>query len=60
MSLKDLELKGLYGSDRDDLLNEFYIPVLSQSVSYKRIAGFFSSNALAIAAKGISKFIDNG
>ena len=60
MSLKDLNLKGLYDSDRDNLLNDFYIPVLSNSVKYKRIAGFFSSNALAIAAKGISKFIENG
>jgi len=60
MSLKELNLKGLYDSDRDDLLNDFYIPVLSESIYYKRIAGFFSSNALAIAAKGISKFIENG
>lgn len=60
MSLKDLNLNGLYDSDKDDLLNDFYIPALSESKSYKRIAGFFSSNALAIAAKGISKFIENG
>jgi len=60
MSLKDLDLKGLYDSDKDNLLNDFYIPVLSESVSYKRIAGYFCSNALAIAAKGISKFIENG
>tara|TARA_Y100000031_G_scaffold157008_1_gene214926 strand:+ start:4613 stop:6709 length:2097 start_codon:yes stop_codon:yes gene_type:complete len=60
MSLKDLNLKGLYDSDRDNLLNDFYIPVLSESISYKRIAGYFSSNALAIAAKGIKKFVDNG
>ncbi|MBC8500593.1 MAG: DEAD/DEAH box helicase family protein [Nanoarchaeota archaeon] len=60
MSLKDLSLKGLYDSDKDDLLNDFYIPVLSESIIYKRVAGFFSSNALAIAAKGIVKFIENG
>jgi len=59
VSLKDLKLKGLYDSDRDDLLNDFYIPVLSESIVYRRIAGFFSSNALAIAARGISKFIEN-
>jgi superfamily II DNA or RNA helicase len=60
MSLKELSLKGLYDSDKDNLLQDFYIPVLSHAVMYKRIAGFFSSNALAIAAKGISKFIENG
>ncbi len=60
MSLRNLNLKGLYDSDEDDLLADFYIPVLSESISYKRIAGFFSSNTLAIAAKGISRFIENG
>lgn len=60
MTLKDLNLKGLYDSDRDNLLLDFYVPVLSESISYKRIAGFFSSNALAISAKGIQKFIENG
>ena len=60
MSLKDLELKKAYDSDVDDVLNDFYIPALSSSVKYKRLAGFFSSSSLAVAAKGISKFISNG
>lgn len=60
MSLKELNLKGLYDSDSDDLLIDFYIPVLKESIVYKRIAGYFSSNALAISAEGISKFIENG
>jgi hypothetical protein len=57
MGLEKLNLKGLYDSDADDLLLDFYIPVLKESIDYKRIAGYFSSNSLAIAAKGISKFI---
>ncbi|MCG7849267.1 MAG: DEAD/DEAH box helicase family protein [ANME-2 cluster archaeon] len=60
MGLEKLNLKGLYDSDADDLLLDFYIPVLKESIDYKRIAGYFSSNSLAIAAKGISKFIQNG
>jgi superfamily II DNA or RNA helicase len=60
MGLEKLNLKGLYDSDADDLLLDFYIPVLKESIDYKRIAGYFSSNSLAIAAKGISKFILNG
>jgi len=59
MSLKDLSLKRSYDSDSDDILHDFYIPSLSNSIKYKRLAGFFSSNSLAIAAKGISKFILN-
>lgn len=60
MSLKDLDLKKAYDSDVDDVLNDFYIPALSNSVKYKRLAGFFSSSSLAVAAKGISRFISNG
>jgi len=59
MSLKNIVLKGVYNSDKDNLLEDFYIPVLSQSVIYNRIAGYFSSNSLAIAAKGITKLIEN-
>ncbi|MHA1747718.1 MAG: DEAD/DEAH box helicase family protein, partial [Promethearchaeota archaeon] len=59
MSLKEIHLKEAYDSDIDDILREFYIPVLSQSISYQRISGFFSSSTLAITAKGILNFIKN-
>jgi len=59
MGLKELELDGFYDSDERNLLTEFYIPALKESIVYKRIAGYFCSNSLAIAAKGISKFIEN-
>ena len=55
----DLNIKFKYDSDRDDLLNEFYIPVLSESVEYCRMSGFFSSTSLAISAQGINKLIEN-
>lgn len=60
MALEELQLKINYNSDSDDILNEFYIPALSNAVRYKRLAGFFSSTCLAIAAKGIAQFIRNG
>lgn len=60
MGLKALNLKSAYYSDEDNLLLDFYVPVLSKSISYKRIAGYFSSNSLAVAARGISEFINNG
>ena len=59
MSLKNQEFKAAYSSARgDNLLEDFYIRALSNSLIYKRIAGYFSSNALAIAARGISIFIN--
>jgi len=60
MGLKDLDLKISYDSDIDDILNDFYIPALSNSIKYKRSVGFFSSKSLAVAAEGISNFITNG
>jgi superfamily II DNA or RNA helicase len=40
-------------------LEDFYIPVLNEAIEYKRIAGFFSSSSLAIAARGIKGLIKN-
>ena len=57
MSFKDLDIKIKYDSDNDDVLNEFYIPVLSNSVKYLRLSGFFSSTSLAVSAKGLEEFI---
>lgn len=59
MSLKELNLKSVYYSDDCSLLTDFYIPVLSNAVRYDRIAGYFCSNSLAIAARGIAELIKN-
>jgi len=57
--LNNLDLKKVYDSDKDDILNQFYIPVLKESIIYKRISGFFSSTSLLLAAEGIANFINN-
>lgn len=59
MSLKSLPLKKAYSSESDDILHDFYITALQASIEYKRLAGFFSSKSLAIAARGIANFIEN-
>lgn len=59
MSLRDVQLKRAYFSDSDDILHDFYIPALGESTEYMRIAGFFSSSSLAVAARGISGLIKN-
>jgi len=59
MSFKELNLKHSYSSERDDLLNDFYIPILQEARFYRRITGFFSSSSFYLAAKGLSKFIIN-
>ncbi|HKZ82396.1 MAG TPA: helicase-related protein [Anaerolineae bacterium] len=59
MSLRDYPFRIYYGP-ADDPLNNFYIPALSASVRYDRSAGFFSSTALAVAAAGVARLIQNG
>lgn len=62
MTLKDLGLDqraGIFDSDRDNLLESFYIPCLNQSVRYFRSAGYFCSNALALAVTGIEGLLRN-
>jgi hypothetical protein len=58
MRLRDHPFKIFY-SVADDRLHDFYIPALSASTHYERSAGFFSSSALAIAATGVARLIQN-
>lgn len=60
MTLKSICLKKVYSSDNDDILRDFYIPALAASIEYNRLAGFFSSTSLAIAARGILGLVKNG
>ena len=59
MGFRDLKLLPSYNSNTDDVLNDFYIKALNKAVSYKRIAGFFSSASLAISAQGIGGLLKN-
>lgn len=60
MSFMDLELKPEYRSRLDNVIRDFYVPVLKQSVMYKRAVGFFSSSALLSLTVGISGLVNNG
>lgn len=57
--LRELKLKAVYRSEYDNILEDFYIPALSVSVTYDRAVGFFSASMLSYAAQGLSAFIDN-
>lgn len=59
MSFRSLKLKHSYSSEKDDLLESFYVPVLGEAVSYKRITGYFSSSSFLTAAAGLTQFIKN-
>ena len=60
MSFKDLSIQKQYKTYKNDIIKEFYTPVLRQAVLYQRAVGFFSSTALIDLTKGISGMIRNG
>ncbi|MCY4653296.1 MAG: phospholipase D-like domain-containing protein, partial [Dehalococcoidia bacterium] len=57
--LRGVPWRASYASS-DSPLDSFYIPALERSVGYYRIAGFFSSAALSVAATGIASMISRG
>lgn len=56
MSLKNLNIKSIYRK-KDDVLNSFYIPVLKEAASYKRVSAYFSSDVLKLYSKGLASFV---
>ena len=55
--LRDVALKGVYKSDEDNILEDFYMPALSAARTYDRAVGFFSASTLSYAAQAISTFV---
>jgi superfamily II DNA or RNA helicase len=51
--------KAVYRSETDNLLEDFYLPALRQSVAYDRAVGFFSATMLSYAAQGITSLVKN-
>lgn len=54
----DIEIK--YTSERNDIISEFYTPVLSRSKEYKRAVGYFTSQILIEYVSGLLDFYKNG
>lgn len=53
------DIRPSYGTS-DDVVDGFYVPLLSRSRSYDRVAGYFTSWGLAIAARGLAEFVAGG
>lgn len=60
MGYRSIHILRGYKTNKNDVVREFYIPALKQSVLYKRAVGFFSSSALIDLSSGISGLIKNG
>ena len=55
-TFRDITNQLKFESSRDNILKDFYVPVLKRAKKYDRMAGFFSSSSLAIAVNGFSEF----
>ena len=60
VSLQDISFNDTYWSGENDLINEFYIPCLTESIEYCRAVGYFSSSILCYITNGLFPFIQNG
>lgn len=55
--LRNLPLQLSYRTGRGDMVKDFFVPCLSQSVLYRRAAGYFTSSGLGLAARGIASLV---
>lgn len=60
MGLQDHIIKKEYRSLIDNVIQDFYIPLLKEAVVYKRAVGFFSSSSLVEISKGIATMAASG
>ena len=60
MSFKDEKIELSYKSiGGNNILNDFLLPLMNQTVSYKRSVGFFSSSVFELIKNGVDKIKEN-
>ncbi len=59
LTLRDLPLKQEYRSDRDDVVSEFFIPCLTNSIQYDRTIEFISVKSLSTLTFGLENIQDH-
>ena len=59
MTLRDLSLKQEYRSDRDDVVSEFFIPCLTNSIQYDRAVESISIKSLSTLTFGLGNMQDH-
>jgi SNF2 family DNA or RNA helicase len=57
--LINLTIKPLYNSAKDNIISDFYNPVLSKTTEYRRVSAYFDSNIITMYSKGIEHIVDN-
>jgi superfamily II DNA or RNA helicase len=60
LSLQNIGIKDHYRSDRDNLILDFYLPCLSETILYSRAVGYFSSTSIVAVSQGLAALIEAG
>jgi len=58
-SFTDLELPRVIDTSSDNVMKDFYIPLLSRAVEYRRGVGYFTTNWVRSAARGVAELAEN-
>lgn len=56
----ELNIPRVIDTSSSDLMEEFYIPLLSQSALYRRGVGYFTTNWVRSAARGLAELAEKG
>ena len=59
MPLDKDSIKATYSTDKDNILGNFYLPVLKNATRYDRAVGYFSTEALLWILQGLDGLIKN-
>ena len=60
MSLRTVSFQDTYWSGENDLIKEFYVPCMEESIEYCRAAGYFHSSIFCYITNGVYPFIQHG
>ncbi|MFH8752857.1 DEAD/DEAH box helicase family protein [Streptomyces rimosus] len=58
--LRDCGVESDYRSDRNNLVEDFYLPALAASTAYDRAVGYFAASVIATLGQGIDEFTVRG
>lgn len=58
--LRELRIANHYRSDREEVVSDFYVPVLSVARSYDRAVGYFTATSLALVSRGLDALVQSG
>ena len=60
MSLRTVSFQDTYWSGENDLIKEFYVPCMEESIEYCRAVGYFHSSIFCYITNGLYPFIQHG